>query len=154
MQARRVNVRGIILKDGKLFAQKFKTKSGGETDYWATPGGGLDMGETLQAGLAREMIEETGVAPEIGKLLFVQQFTHRKDDGTVREELEFFFHIKNAEDYNDIDLSSTTHGTIELTRCDFIDPTVELVLPEFLQTINIQSYIGTDKPVFFYNELD
>lgn len=154
MQTRRVNVRGIIMKDGKLFAQRFKLKNGGETDWWATPGGGLDLGETLQAGLHREIIEETGVAPEIGKLLFIQQFTHHKDDSTVREELEFFFHITNPDDYEAIDLTATTHGTIELTRCGFIDVSSESVLPLFLKEIDIKAYIESDKPVFFYNELD
>lgn len=153
METRRVNVRGIIVKDGKLFAQRFKLKNGGETDFWATPGGGLELGESLQTGLKREMIEETGIAPDIGKLLFIQQFTHHKDDGTVREELEFFFHVKNADDYEVVDLSKTTHGTIELTRCDFIDPSAETVLPAFLKDIDIKAYITTDKPVYFYSEL-
>lgn len=151
---RRVNVRGIIVKDGKLFAQKYKRNDGSESKYWGTPGGGLDMGESLQIGLRREMIEETGIAPEIGKLLFIQQFTHHKGDGTSREELEFFFHVRNVDDYETIDLSATTHGEVELTRCGFIAPATETVLPEFLQTIDIQSYIDTDKPVFFYDELD
>ncbi len=69
METRRINVRGIIFKNGMLFAQKFKLKTGGETNFWATPGGGLELGETLQSGLGREMVEETNIAPEIGKLL-------------------------------------------------------------------------------------
>ena len=66
---RRVTVRGIIIKDGKLFAQRLNKKGGGVNDYWCTPGGGLDDGESLYDGLTREMIEETGVKPVIGRLL-------------------------------------------------------------------------------------
>lgn len=153
MQNRRINVRGIILKDDKIFAQKFKLKNGGETDFWATPGGGLETGETIQAGLRREMIEETGVSPVIGKLMFIQQFTHHKDDGTVREDLEFFFHIENAEDFENINLSATTHGEIELTKCGFIDLKNHSVLPAFLKEIDIPGYISQNKPVYFYSEL-
>ncbi|MBM3210137.1 NUDIX domain-containing protein [Candidatus Saccharibacteria bacterium] len=92
-QARRVNLRGIIYKDGKILCQRLKSGSDGiERDYWCTPGGGIDFGESLHEGLTREMIEETGIKPEIGNLLFVSQF----HDGE-KEQLEFFFHIKNTD---------------------------------------------------------
>lgn len=147
MQERRINIRGIIYKDGKLFAQQLK-KTAGPSQFWSTPGGGLDPGESLADGLHREMMEETGIAPKIGKLLFVQQF----DDGK-REQLEFFFYIENADDYGTIDLTKTTHGEIEVDINDFIDPTSELILPAFLQTLDIQKYIDTDQPVFITSEL-
>ena len=52
----------------------------------------LEMGESLLDGLRREMIEETGVKPEIGKLLFVQQFadTNSSSKHGDCEQLEFF----------------------------------------------------------------
>ena len=99
------------------------------------------------------MLEETGITPEIGRLLFVQQFTFQREDGQAREQLEFFFHIINSEDYTSVDLSKTTHGLEELTRCEFIDPEKEVILPEFLQSIDIQSYIDTTRPVYFYTEM-
>ncbi|HMH70374.1 MAG TPA: NUDIX domain-containing protein, partial [Candidatus Saccharimonadales bacterium] len=92
---RRVSVRGIIFKDGRMLAQQLKPGSDGKVrDYWCTPGGGLEANESLHDGLHREMIEETGIAPKIGKLLFIQQFAERET-----EFLEFFFHIENPEDY-------------------------------------------------------
>lgn len=67
---RRVNVRGIIINEnGEIFCQKLTANTGKGRDFWCTPGGGLEMGESLLDGLRREMIEETGVKPEIGKLL-------------------------------------------------------------------------------------
>jgi ADP-ribose pyrophosphatase YjhB (NUDIX family) len=142
MQERRINTRGIIYKDGKLFAQQLKGNSG-KGGFWSTPGGGLDAGESLKDGLHREMIEETGIAPVIGKLLFIQQF----NDGT-REQLEFFFHIENADDYELINLAATTHGEIEVDRDGFIDPKTENVLPGFLQKLNIREYIETQMPIY------
>ena len=129
---RRITTRGIIYKNGKIFAQKLK-RGEGTTDYWCTPGGGLDPSESLHDGLVREMIEETGIAPEIGKLLYVQQY--REENG--REYLEFFYHVTNVDDYETIDLASTTHGEIEVAEYGFIDPAQENILPKFLQTADI-----------------
>ena len=147
MTTRRINTRGIIYKDGKIFAQQL-TKNSGASNYWCTPGGGLDEGEALVDGLRREIIEETGIAPVIGKLLFIQQF----HDG-IKEQLEFFFHIKNADDYVTIDLTQTTHGELEIERCGFINPVTENILPSSLKTLDIAAYITNDLPVFIDNEL-
>lgn len=55
---RRVNVRGIIINNqGKIFCQKLKANEQKNQNFWCTPGGGLDMGESLLDGLRREMIE-------------------------------------------------------------------------------------------------
>lgn len=124
---RRVTVRGIIKKDGKIFAQRLKNKEG-VNNFWCTPGGGLDSGESLLDGLHRELIEETGVEPVVGPLLYIQQY---RDD--KREYLEFFFEIRNPEDYEMINLANTSHGEIEVAHYGFIDPGSEFILPEFLQ---------------------
>lgn len=137
---RRVTVRGIIFKDGTLFAQKLKHGKG-ERDYWCIPGGGLDPGESLVNGLTREMIEETGIAPKIGKLLYVQQYADAS-----KEFLEFFFHIKNPADYHTIDLANTTHGLVEVARCEFIAPSQHHILPLFLQSADIEKAIHEDGP--------
>ncbi|QQG50798.1 MAG: NUDIX domain-containing protein [Candidatus Saccharibacteria bacterium] len=149
MQVRRVATRGIIFKDGKMLCQQLKAgDDNSKRDYWCTPGGGLDIGESIKDGLYREMIEETGIAPKIGKLLFIQQFS---EDG-VKEQMEFFFHIENAEDYEVIDLSATTHGELEIEHVEFVDPTKHNVLPAFLQSMDIQAHIDSGDPVHVYYE--
>ncbi len=147
-KTRRVNVRGIIFKDGKLLVTKFKQKDGSETDWWGTFGGGLDITESIEDGLRREMIEETGIAPEIGKLLFIQQFY----DGE-KEQFELFFHIKNTDDYTDFNIEDTTHGGTELTIHAFVDPKAHMIYPTFLSTIAIQKYIDGNEPVYIFNKL-
>jgi ADP-ribose pyrophosphatase YjhB (NUDIX family) len=147
---RRIATRGIIFKDGKLLSQQLKPyKDGRKRDYWCTPGGGLDDNEALRDGLYREMIEETGIAPKIGRLLFVQQFS---EDGE-KEQMEFFFLIENPEDYEEIDLAATTHGEIEIDAMEFVSPGEHTVLPAFLQSIDLKKYVETVQPVFVYNEL-
>lgn len=151
MDKRRVNVRAIIFKDGKLLVQKFRTKDGGESDYWGTPGGGLDPHESLADGLVREIEEEMGVKAQVGRLLFIQQFRSIRTGHD--EELELFFHIENPEDFEKIDLETTTHGLTELTRCEFVDPKKAFILPEFLQTVDIADYVSTVRPVLITNML-
>jgi hypothetical protein len=81
------------------------------------------------------MVEETGITPVVGNLLYVQQFAHG-----AKEYLEFFFHVTNSEDYLHIDLAKTTHGMEEIEEIAFIDPTTTHILPEFLKTENLDEH--------------
>lgn len=149
-EARRVCVRGLIYKDNKIFGQKLHNSNG---DWWCTPGGGVDLGESLHDALMREMIEETGVRPEIGRLVLVQQFsTKGQTSHGESEQLEFFFLIENADDYLNIDLANTTHGIDEVAEFGFVDPAAKNVLPAILQTDEIMTALQDSKPVIFYTQ--
>ena len=145
---RRIAARGIIYRDGKILVTRFKMEDGSESSWWGTFGGGVDPEESLHDAIHREMIEETGITPKIGKLLFVQQFS-----GEEMEHLEFFFHIENTEDYENIDLNATTHGALELAETAFVTPADHVIKPTFLRDIDYKDYIENDRPVYFYNRL-
>ena len=151
MEKRRIGVRGIIFNDGKLLAVKHKKKDGSPAGFWAIPGGGLDPEESLESGLRREIYEELGINANVGRLLFIQQFTSTRADRD--EELEFFFLIDNSQDFASIDYSSTSHGMEELAACEFIDAAHEYVLPRFIGEINMQVHVGAAQPVLISNEL-
>ena len=121
-------VRGIVVHDGKLLS--FRLAPPADT-FWCLPGGRVEPnGEDLYQSMEREMVEETGIKPDIGKLLFVHQFFGNDD----KIRIEFFFEIKNGADYLNIDLSKTTHG-FELTETAFLEPatTDKRLLPAFLK---------------------
>ena len=152
MDKRRVNVRAIIWHEGKLFAVKHKQQDGSESEYWCLPGGGLDPFESLEDGVRRELLEETGITAKVGRMLFGQQLRSTRPGRD--EELEFFYHITNPEDFINIDLANTSHGAEELARYEFIDPEKEYLLPGFLQTIGVGEYVDNVLPVRIVDNLN
>jgi ADP-ribose pyrophosphatase YjhB (NUDIX family) len=61
--------RAIILKDGKLLVTK-RNKFGSE--YFILVGGGVDIGESLEDALFRELKEESGVEVANPRLVFTE----------------------------------------------------------------------------------
>ena len=145
---KQIKVRGIALMDGRLLCVRLKPYPGStqaERDIWCLPGGGVDNSEPLLEALRREIIEELGVEPKIGRLLYVQQFARKGTD-----YLEFFFQIENAADYVNVDLSNTTHGAQEIEQIDYIDPKTSVLLPEFLQAEPLAEFAASNQPPKFF----
>lgn len=147
---RKVTARAIILNDGgQLFCVRLKAYGGKqERTYWCTPGGGLEQGESLEKALSREMKEETGIPPVIGKLLYVQQY--RLED---EEQLEFFFHVTNVEDYLKVNLDAASHAEEEIAEFGFVDPKLTHLLPEFLTKEPLKDQIDSSLPTKIFNYL-
>jgi ADP-ribose pyrophosphatase YjhB (NUDIX family) len=64
-----VGVGAVIVVDGKvvLIKRRFEPLAG----QWSLPGGTLEVGESLEAGTAREILEETGLVVEVGPVIEV-----------------------------------------------------------------------------------
>ena len=64
-----VGVGAVIMHEGRvvLVKRRYEPLAG----RWSLPGGTLEIGETLEAGLAREMREETGLDVEVGPVIEV-----------------------------------------------------------------------------------
>jgi 8-oxo-dGTP diphosphatase len=64
-----VGVGGVVIEGGRtLLIKRASEPLRGE---WSIPGGMLELGETLQAGVARELLEETGLHVRVLELIEV-----------------------------------------------------------------------------------
>ncbi len=88
----------------------------------------MDPGESVTDCLKRELVEELGVEPQIGELLAVQQYIDEQ-----YEFLELFFRVTNPQDYENIDLDSTSHGQAEVVEYGFVDLKTADIMPIFLK---------------------
>ena len=123
----RMGARGIIEYQGMFLLVKNVASSG---EFWCLPGGGIETDEDVVSALRRKIIEETGIEPTIGNLLYVHQIGQQGGYDVP----EFFFHIRNGKDFLAIDLAKTTHGEEELLAINFVDIETVTVLPKFLKT--------------------
>ncbi len=105
----------LLVVDGRdrLLLFRFEHRSGplqGKV-FWATPGGGLDPGETYEEAARREMFEEVGLRIEDpGPQIARREATFPLSDGTLAHADERYFLLK----VDDLAVSST--GWTDLER--------------------------------------
>jgi mutator protein MutT len=77
-----VGVGAVIVDEGKvlLIRRKYEPLKG----HWSLPGGMVEIGETLEAALTREMQEETGLVVDVGPVIEVFDRITRDEERRVR----------------------------------------------------------------------
>jgi 8-oxo-dGTP diphosphatase len=108
-----VGVGGVAFIDGKvvLIKRRFEPLAG----RWSIPGGALELGESLQDGLAREMREETGLDVEVGPLVELFDRVTRDEGGRIQ------FHYVLA-DYVCRPVGGTLAAGSDVAEVDLADP--------------------------------
>ena len=77
-----VGIGAVVIHEGRvLLVRRGVAPSRG---LWAVPGGALELGETLQRGAEREILEETGVAIRAREPVYAFDFFERDGDGRIR----------------------------------------------------------------------
>ena len=117
-QIRKVCVRAVIIHEGKLLV----VRHAHDASFAALPGGKLEWKEDIRECMKRELVEELGVMPVIGRLLYINNWVNEE-----MQSLEFFFEITNGADYADISSLKGTHS-FELADIFFMSPSDDINL--------------------------
>jgi 8-oxo-dGTP diphosphatase len=76
-----VGVGGVVLDGSRVLL--IKRGNPPLKGQWSLPGGGVEVGETLEQAVAREVLEETGLTIEVGPIVEVLDRISRDVDGRV-----------------------------------------------------------------------
>lgn len=114
-----VRCRAIIFHEGKLLVVKHPHNP----SFVALPGGHLEWGENVKECITREIAEELGIEPKIGRLLYINTF----QDGRDVQPIEFFFEVTNAADFVDCHALERSHAH-ELEEIFWLSPQDDAVL--------------------------
>jgi 8-oxo-dGTP pyrophosphatase MutT (NUDIX family) len=65
----RVGARAVVIHDSKILLNEF-----GGGLYYNLPGGGVEDGESVKDAVMREVMEEAGIAVDVGEMLYVLEY--------------------------------------------------------------------------------
>lgn len=100
----RNSARALIIKEGKMAVVKIRDA---DKEWYALPGGGQEVEETLDETVRREVLEELGIVVECNDLLFVIEGVHSENF----HRIDFVFFCKFIDIVPDAFLQSDTNQT-------------------------------------------
>lgn len=121
-----VGVHGVIEERGQILVLRRAPSMTYKPGAWDLPGGHLNASETFEAGLAREIAEETGLTIEIDRLLCAN-----KAPGPY---MQLIFACRLAGDKRDVSLQAHEHADwrwttrAELVQLGELIPYLEQIL--------------------------
>lgn len=111
-----VGVGGIVVDHGRvLLVKRGRAPLLGE---WSIPGGALEVGETLEEALRREIREETGLEITPLEVLAVLDRIVRDEDGRTRYHyvlVDYLCRVENSP-------RPEAHAATDVTECRWVEP--------------------------------
>ena len=108
----RLRAAAIIIENNQVL---FATNDA--ENYYYSIGGGINIGESAEHAVLREVFEETGIHYEIERLAFIQELFFKRNDGMLKglscHEITFFFLMKPRGTQKLNSHSKTLNNTIE-----------------------------------------
>lgn len=108
----RLRAAAIIIENGCVL---FATNE--MENYYYSIGGAIELGETAEQAVLREVFEETGITYEIDRLAFIQENFFKRDDGMLKDlschEITFYFLMKSRGTQQLNSHSKTCNNTID-----------------------------------------
>lgn len=84
----RIRAAVLLIENQRVLLIKHVEPDSGET-WWVPPGGGLeDFDENVLACAAREVLEESGLSVQVGRLVYWREY---REHASMRHFLELFF---------------------------------------------------------------
>ena len=99
----RIGVFALIFDDEKLILLGHRR----DIDWWNLPGGGMEIGETVDEALCREVLEETGLEVRVERLVGVYSKPQKQE-----VVLTFLCHV----------IDGTLQSTEETRECGYFAP--------------------------------
>ena len=133
----------VIVRDpaGQVFLFKFQFRlpNGDMNIFWATPGGGVDVGETFEEAAKRELGEELGLDLPIGPELHRHNVEFIMPDGMPVDAEERFFLVETGKEVFDhgrwTDLEKRILVDARWWSLDELKVTPDRIFPENLTVI-------------------
>ena len=128
-------VRAVVLDAaGRILLVRFSFPDG--TEFWATPGGGVEGDEDDADALRRELAEEVGLEDAvIGPCLWTRDHTFPWDGGTVRQrEAIYLVRVAGHEAAPTVDLLAEGVAEVRWWTLAELEATTERIVPAALIT--------------------
>jgi len=103
-------VSALLVHEGRML-----TTSSRRADYCYLPGGKVQLGESAEAAMRRELLEELGHELPAGELVLVAEHLYEHEDASLRHELTFYFRIGVPSGLTAEDLTTRPEPDHELT---------------------------------------